>query len=96
MDGFWVFGLVAFIFYMAIDALRTAKVRQTGEVLKDPIELWSARQPMGPIILIGVGVLILLRNFGIFERFRIGEIFWPLVLIGIGFLLLRKRMGGQQ
>ena len=96
MDGFWVFGLVAFIFYMAIDALRTAKVRQTGEALKDPIEAWSARQPMGPIILIGVGVLILLRNFGFFERFRIREIFWPLVLIGIGFLLLRKRMRGQQ
>jgi hypothetical protein len=96
MDGFWVFGLVAFIFYMAIDALRTAKMRQTGEPLKDPIEAWSAHQPMGPIILIGVGVLILLRNFGFFERFRIGEIFWPLVLIGIGFLLLRKRMGGQR
>jgi len=96
MIGFWVFGLVAFIFYMAIDALRTAKVRQTGEPLKDPIELWSSRQPMGPIILIGVGLLILLHNFGFFERFRIGEIFWPVVLIGIGFLLLRKRMSGQQ
>jgi Domain of unknown function (DUF5668)/B-box zinc finger len=96
MTGFWVFGLVAFIFYMAIDALRTAKVRQTGEALKDPIEAWSARQPMGPIILIAVGLLILLKNFGFFERFRIGEIFWPLVLIGVGFLMLRKRMGGQQ
>jgi hypothetical protein len=95
-DGFWVFGLVAFIFYMAIDALRTAKMRQTGEAPKDPIEAWSARQPMGPIILISVGVLILLRNFGFFERFRIGEIFWPLVLIGVGFLMLRKRMGGQR
>jgi hypothetical protein len=96
LEGFWITGLVAFIFYMAIDALRTAKVRQTGEALKDPIEAWSARQPMGPIILIGVGFLILLRNFGFFERFRIGEIFWPLVLIGVGFLMLRKRMSGQQ
>jgi len=95
-DGLFVFGLVAFIFYMAIDSLRTAKMRQTGETPKDPIEAWSSHQPMGPMILIGVGVLILLHNFGIFERFRIGEIFWPLVLIGIGFLLLRKRVGGQQ
>jgi hypothetical protein len=95
LEGFWITGLVAFIFYMAIDALRTAKVRQTGEALKDPIEAWSARQPMGPMILIGVGVLILLRNFGFFERFRIGEFFWPLVLIGVGFLMLRKRMSGQ-
>jgi Domain of unknown function (DUF5668)/B-box zinc finger len=96
MEGFWITGLVAFIFYMAIDALRTAKARQTGEAPKDPIELWSSRQPMGPMILIGVGLLILLHNFGFFERFRIGEIFWPVVLIGIGFLLLRKRMSGQQ
>jgi TM2 domain-containing membrane protein YozV len=95
-DGFWVFGLVAFIFYMAIDSLRTAKSRQTGETLNDPIEVWSARQPIGPMILIGVGVLILLHNFGFFERFRIGEFFWPLVLIGVGFLMLRKRMGGQR
>jgi len=96
LEGFWVFGLVAFIFYMAIDALRTAKSRQTGEPLKDPIELWSARQPLGPIILIGVGVLILLHNFGFFERFRIGEFFWPAVLIAVGFLMLRKRMGEQK
>jgi hypothetical protein len=95
-DGLFVFGLVAFIFYMAIDSLRTAKMRQTGEAPKDPIEAWSSHQPMGPMILIGVGVLILLHNFGIFERFRIGAIFWPLVLIGIGFLMLRKRVGGQQ
>jgi len=96
MAGFWVFGLVAFIFYMAIDALRTAKVRQTGEPLKDPIEAWSSHQPLGPMILIGVGLLVLLHNFGFFERFRMGEIFWPLVLIGVGFLMLRKRIGGQQ
>jgi len=93
LEGFWISGLVAFIFYMAIDALRTAKSRQTGEAPKDPIEIWSARQPLGPMILIGVGALILLHNFGIFERFRIGEFFWPGVLIGVGFVMLRNRMG---
>ena len=95
LEGFWVFALVAFIFYMPIDALRTAKARQTGEPLKDPVELWSAKQPLGPIILIGVGVLILLNNFGFFERYRIGEFFWPLVLIVVGIVMLRKRMDGQ-
>lgn len=96
LEGFWITGLVAFIFYMPIDALRMAKSRQTGEPLKDPIELWSARQPIGPMILIGVGVLILLHNFGFFERFRIGEFFWPAVLIAVGFFMLRKRIGEQK
>lgn len=96
LEGFWIAALVAFIFYMPIDSLRTAKSRQTGEPLKDPIELWSAKQPLGPIILIGVGALILLNNFGIFERFRIGQFFWPGVLIGIGVVLLRKRMSDQK
>ena len=82
--------------YGRLTALRTAKSRQTGEPLKDPIELWSAKQPLGPIILIGVGALILLNNFGIFERFRIGQFFWPGVLIGIGVVLLRKRMSDQK
>ncbi len=95
LEGFWIAALVAFIFYMPIDALRTAKARQTGEPLKDPIELWSAKQPLGPIILIGVGALILLNNFGFFERFRIWHFFWPGVLIGIGVVMLRKRMSGQ-
>jgi len=96
LESFWVFGLVAFVLYMPIDALRTAKSRQTGEPLKDPVELWSAKQPLGPMILIGVGVLILLNNFGFFERFRIGEFFWPVVLIVVGFLMLRKRMDGPK
>jgi len=95
LTGFWIFGLVGFIFYMAIDSLRTAKVGQSGEALKDPIETWSTSHPIGPIILIGVGALILLHNFGFFERFRLGEIFWPSVLIGVGFLMLRNRIGGQ-
>lgn len=37
-------------------------------------------------ILVGLGVLFFLDNFGIFRA----DIFWPLVLIAIGVLILRR------
>ncbi len=95
LTGFWVLALVAFIFYMAIDALRTAKARQTGQTVVDPFENWTKNRSLGPFILIAVGGLFLLHNFGFFEMFRVREIFWPVVLIGIGVLMLRNRVSGQ-
>jgi len=87
------FVLTGFIFYMAIDAMRTAKARNSGEVLQDPLESWSKTRPVGPMILIAVGALFLLNNFGFFDFFRVRQIFWPVVLIGVGFLMLRNRVG---
>jgi hypothetical protein len=95
MTGILVFMLVGFVFYMAIDSMRTAKMRETGQPLQDPFESWSSRRPLGPIILIAVGGLFLLNNFGVFDFFRVRQIFVPLVLIGIGALMLRNRVGGQ-
>jgi hypothetical protein len=89
------FVLVGFIFYMAIDAMRTVKARNTGEALQDPLESWSKTRPVGPLILVAVGALFLLNNFGFFDFFRVRQIFWPLVLIGVGVLMMRNRMGGQ-
>jgi hypothetical protein len=89
------FVLVGFIFYMAIDAMRTVKARNTGEVVHDPLESWSKTRPVGPMILIAVGALFLLNNFGFFDFFRVRQVFWPVVLIGVGFLMLRNRVGGQ-
>jgi hypothetical protein len=92
LTGFWVLALVGFVFYMAIDALRTAKAKQTGQPLPDPFQNWTGNRSMGPILLIGAGALFLLNNFGFFDYFRVRQIFWPLVLIGIGFLMLRNRV----
>ena len=89
------FVLAGFIFYMAIDAMRTVKARNAGEVVQDPLESWSKTRPVGPLILIAVGALFLLNNFGVFDYFRVRQIFWPLVLIGVGVLMLRHRVGGQ-
>ena len=95
LTPFWIVALIAFVFYMAIDALRTAKARQTGQTVVDPFENWTKNRSVGPFILIAVGALFLLHNFGVFDMFRVREIFWPVVLIGIGVLMLRNRVSGQ-
>jgi Domain of unknown function (DUF5668) len=84
--------LGGFVFYMAFDSMRTAKAKQLGEVTVDPLESWSKERPIGPIILIGIGVLFLLNNFAWFPFYRI-ERFWPLILIGVGVLMFRNRLG---
>jgi hypothetical protein len=53
--------------------------------------------PIGAIILIGLGVLFLLQNLGIFRIHNL----WPLFLIGVGLWLAYKRIarpstGGPQ
>jgi cell wall-active antibiotic response 4TMS protein YvqF len=84
--------LTGFILYMAMDAMRVAKARNLGETTVDPLESWSKNRPVGPIILIGLGVLFLLNNFNWFPFWRIGRL-WPLVLIGVGVLMFRNRLG---
>src|ERR1700739_1870661 len=95
IQGFLIFALAIAPFYMAIDAMRSAKAKATGEPLADPLENWSGQRPLGPIILIGIGALFLLNNFGFFDFFRVRQIFVPLLLIGIGFFMLKKRVGGK-
>ena len=84
--------LAGFVFYMAFDSMRTAKAKQLGEATVDPLESWSKERPIGPIILIGVGVLFLLNNFSWFPFYKI-ERFWPLILIAVGVLMFRNRLG---
>jgi hypothetical protein len=84
LSGFWV--------YMAIDAYRTAKARQAGETLSDPFDSFAQGRPIGPILLIGAGVLLLLHNFDWFPWYRISQFFWPAVLIGAGVLMMRNRL----
>ncbi len=86
--------LAGFVFYMAFDAMRTAKAKQTGERTVDPLEDWSRNRPVGPIILIGIGVLFLLNNFSWFAFYRIKP-FWPLILIGVGVLMFRNRLDSR-
>jgi Domain of unknown function (DUF5668) len=84
--------LAGFIFYMAFDAMRVAKAKNLGETPTDPLESWSKNRPVGPLILIGLGVLFLLNNFNWFRFYWVTRL-WPLVLIGVGVLMFRNRLG---
>jgi len=86
--------LAGFIFYMAFDAMRTARAKNLGETPVDPLESWSKDRPIGPIILIALGLLFLLNNFNWFPFYRLGRL-WPLILIGVGVLMFRNRLGNR-
>jgi hypothetical protein len=98
-----IFGLgaAAFYFYMVIDSYQTAKAKQTGQ----PVPEWfglndlTMNAPLGAGILIVLGLLFLLDNFGVPVFSQIGK-FWPILLIVLGLALLQKRLrhdtGAQQ
>ncbi len=95
MEALLVFAVVIFPFYMAIDAMRSAKARLIGAPLTDPFENWSSQRPLWPVILIAIGALFLLNNFGVFDFFHLRRAFVPLLLIGVGFFMLKNRVSGK-
>jgi hypothetical protein len=80
--------------YMPIDALRTAQAKRAGQTLSDPLDNLTKQRPIGPIILIGAGLLLLLNNFDWFPWYRVSQ-FWPLILIAVGILMFRNRVNRQ-
>jgi len=79
---------------MPIDAYRTSKARRAGQTLQDPLESFSKGRPVGPMLIIGVGILLLLHNFDWFPFWRLQQ-FWPVLLIVAGVLMFRNRIGGR-
>ena len=80
--------------YMPVDAYRTAKARQAGQALDDPLENFSKGKPVGPFLIIGIGILLLLHNFDWFPWWRIQQV-WPLLLIIVGIVMFRNRLGSR-
>ncbi len=87
---------MAFWFYMPFEAYHTAKKRQLGL----PVEEWSSllgpaprsgRVPLGPIILIAIGIIFLLDTLHILAFREFGR-FWPVILIVLGAYLLYSRV----
>ncbi len=93
-EAFFVPLFIAFIFYMPIDAYRTAKARAEG---KTPTSLFGekgATQPIGAYVLIALGVLFMIEQSGVPVFEYAGRFVGPLALIGLGFYLIRRRAGG--
>jgi hypothetical protein len=90
-----ILSAIGFCFYMALDAMRVAKAKNLGEAPSDPLESWTKNRPVGPILLIALGVLFLLNNFDWFSFHRIERFLWPLILIGVGVMLFRNRLGNR-
>ena len=89
--------LAGFYFYMPIEAYQTAKRRASG--LAPASSGWEMpgtkggkATPIGPLVLIVVGVLFLLNNF-LPYHFHLLR-FWPLALIACGAWMLWKRTAG--
>ncbi|MFZ0738017.1 MAG: B-box zinc finger protein [Candidatus Acidiferrales bacterium] len=88
----WIaFGI--FPVYMSLDAYRVARARQTGAAEPAATASGKSSLPIGAFVLIVLGVLALLGNFGLVRGEWIDK-GWPLILIAIGAWLLVKRTRG--
>ena len=63
-----------------------------GLTVSQTTEPVTNRPPVGALILIGLGVVFLLDQFGWFRFDWVGR-FWPLILIAVGVSVLMKRTG---
>jgi hypothetical protein len=90
-DAFLGIALGCFYFYMPIEAYRVAKARQLGEAQPVDLVYGPGRRPIGAIVLIVLGVLFLLANFGLLRTEWLTK-GWPFGLIAIGVWILADRM----
>jgi hypothetical protein len=94
-QAFFVPLLIGWLFYMPFEAYHTARKRQAKQpvdefsgVLDLPSEVKSL--PIGPVLLILLGTLFLLDNFGWLYLDQFLR-FWPVLLIAVGVLMLFRR-----
>ncbi|HTR46042.1 MAG TPA: B-box zinc finger protein [Verrucomicrobiae bacterium] len=86
--------LGCFYFYMPIEAYRVAKARAMGVGQPSGTVQLDGRKPMGAIVLIALGVLFLLANFGLLQKEWIIK-GWPIGLVALGVWILMDRMKGS-
>ena len=97
-EPFIVMTLVSFWAYMAFEAFHTAKKRQTGVMVDEWSSLiapnrYISRAPIGPVLLIVLGVLFLLDTLQVIS-FRNLARYWPVLLIAAGCIMLYNRIAG--
>jgi hypothetical protein len=88
--------IAAWVFYMAFEAFHTAARRRRGL----PVEEFSSifemrgshnRMPLGAILLVGVGFILLLQTTDIVSM-EVFVRYWPVGLIALGIYLLYARV----
>ncbi len=90
--------IVVWVFYMAIEAYQTALRRRAGQPVDEfssliDLHARGSSFPMGAVLLIVVGVLLLLDTTDIIRLDRILR-YWPVLLILLGVYLLYGRVAG--
>lgn len=95
-----LFGLLIAIwyFYMPFEAYHTARKRQLGEPVDEFSSVFPMRTrhrglPIGPIVLIVLGVVFLLNTMEILQFEQIVR-WWPVALIALGAYMLYCRLSG--
>lgn len=88
--------MAVWFFYMAFEAYHTARKRRDGQRVDEfsslvDLSRRSGRFPVGAVVLIVLGVLLLLDQTDIFPLARIVR-FWPIALIAIGVYMLYSRL----
>ena len=88
--------LAAFLFYMPFEAYHTARRRRQGLQPEEwssilPRGRQTGRAPVGPILLIAVGVLYLLQTMQLIDFHQISR-YWPVLLILAGAYMLYTRV----
>ena len=96
-----LFGLLIAIWYlyMPFEAYHTARKRVMGLPLDDvsslfPMRARSSGFPIGPVVLIALGVIFLLAQFDLVP-FGVLLRFWPIALIVAGGWMLYERMSAS-
>ncbi len=88
--------IAAFVFYMPFEALHTATARNRGQQPDEwssilPASRYRSGAPIGPIVLIAIGVIYLLNTLNLIDFHEIGR-YWPVLLIVIGAWMLYNRV----
>jgi Domain of unknown function (DUF5668) len=91
--------LAIWVFYMAFEAHHTAAKRRSGEKVDELSSLMNipgnaGGVPVGPVVLIGLGVLMLLDTLDLISFERLSR-YWPILLIAGGAYMLYVRVEGR-
>jgi TM2 domain-containing membrane protein YozV len=96
MGGFLGIMIASWVIYQAFEAYHTARKRRYGIAVEEFSSLFEVRHtntrfPIGAILLIGVGFILLLDTTDIISMERF-ERYWPVLLIGVGLYMLYARL----